>query len=262
MKALASHSSDCPKETLTTLYKQSIRPTLAYVSPVWHCSLADTYKKRLQTTQNQALRLITGCTRSTPIQHLHYKTKMIGLDDHMKIRDAHFIAASATHPQHPCNFLLNRPPTHRNLKQTPGHAYSNTLHQLPPTPPNKSQHKHIHDTIATNSIRSLPPNNILNAPPPLINDNEASLPRQTRVSLARFRCGHHTKLRAYQHRLDPNIDASCQLCTNAAAEHTTLHIFTCPHLDRLREDSGMTGVHDLWQDPLAASRFLGAAGLL
>ena len=262
MKALASHSNGCSKENLKTLYKQSIRPTLAYASPAWHSNLADTHKKRMQTAQNQALRLITGCTRSTPIPHLHHETKILILDDHMKIQDTHFIAAAAAHPQHPCQHLLNRPLTHRNLKRTPGHTYTDTLHQLPHTPPNKSLYKHIHDTIATQSIRNLPPNSILNSQPPPINENEASLPRQTRVSLARFRCGHHTKLRAYQHRLDPNTDASCQLCVTAATEHTTQHIFTCPHLDGLRQDSGVTGVRDLWLNPLAASRFLGTAGLL
>ena len=113
----------------------------------------------------------------SPAQHLHHETKILTLDDHMKIRDTHFIAAAETHPQHPCNYLLNCPPTHRNLKLTPGHTYSKTLHKLPPTPPNKLLSKHIHDTIATDSIRNLPPNNILNSSPPLINDNEDSLPR-------------------------------------------------------------------------------------
>ena len=38
----------------------------------------------LQWTQNAALRIATGCVRSTPVAHLHAELKVLPLEDHLK----------------------------------------------------------------------------------------------------------------------------------------------------------------------------------
>src|ERR1700755_3713229 len=55
--------------TLITVYKQFIRPTLNSASPAWYPATSPSNTEKLQKKQNTALRIIKGCTRTTPIQH-------------------------------------------------------------------------------------------------------------------------------------------------------------------------------------------------
>ena len=70
MKALPSTTFGHQKEAQTALYKQFIRPVLEYASPAWCPDLAPSHMSALQRTQNAALRVATGFTRSSPIPHL------------------------------------------------------------------------------------------------------------------------------------------------------------------------------------------------
>lgn len=58
---------DNKKESILNLYKQFLRPVLSYASMAWSLDLADTHIGKLQRVQNSALRIATGCTKSTPI---------------------------------------------------------------------------------------------------------------------------------------------------------------------------------------------------
>ena len=73
------------KETLTLIYKQYIHSVLEYASPAWAPNLAITHHNTLQTIQN-ALGIITGCTQTTPTNHLHYETQVLTLQDHINMR--------------------------------------------------------------------------------------------------------------------------------------------------------------------------------
>ena len=64
--------------------------------------------------------------------------------------------------------------------------------------------------------------------------------RADEVLLARFRARHHQSLRAYLHRLDPDINPLCPSCHQR--EHTLLHwLVSCPALDHIRQQ--MFGCH-------------------
>ena len=153
LKALAATDFGCHKETLHTLYKQYIRPTLSYASPAWASNLAHTHLNSLQTQQNKALRLITGCTNSTPIDHLHHETHILKIKDHLTIQNTHFIA-SASSPQHPCSQLVNPPATHRTLKKTPGQTYSQLLNSLPRPPPPTKAKENTYTTTSPHNLYS------------------------------------------------------------------------------------------------------------
>src|ERR1700755_2161825 len=49
-------------QTSIAIYKQFIRPTINYASPVWHLMLSHQNLMTLQITQNRAFSIITGCT--------------------------------------------------------------------------------------------------------------------------------------------------------------------------------------------------------
>jgi len=60
-------------------YKTMIRPVIEYGSTIWSPVISDTNLKLLQSTQNNALRIATGCTLDTNVQHLHEEMKTLPL---------------------------------------------------------------------------------------------------------------------------------------------------------------------------------------
>ena len=129
LKALTKTTYGHSKEDITTLYKQFIRPILTYSHTAWAPDTAITHLDKLQTTQNTALRIATGCTRSTPITHLHDETLVLPLKEHMDMRGTHFFS-SITDPFHPLHFMQTPRPTPRNIHTS--QTLPQSLH-LPPT---------------------------------------------------------------------------------------------------------------------------------
>src|SRR5437867_11444683 len=85
LKALTSTSWGKQKETLLATYKTLVLPVIEYASTIWSPVISDTNLHKLQTTQNNALRVITGCTSDTNTQHLHQETKTLPLSNHLKL---------------------------------------------------------------------------------------------------------------------------------------------------------------------------------
>src|SRR6476469_4398157 len=72
-------------ETLIATYKAITRPVIEYGNTLWSPIISYTNLNKLQATQNTALRIITGCTADTNIQHLHTETEILPLSIHLKL---------------------------------------------------------------------------------------------------------------------------------------------------------------------------------
>ena len=119
MNALSATSFVHSKESLTALFKQFVRPVLSYASSVWQPDLAQSHMQELQRTQNSALRIATGCTRSTPTAYLHAETKVLPLKDYLELRGTQIFSAAAA-PEHPLHEGLYNPVgTRRHIHTTP-----------------------------------------------------------------------------------------------------------------------------------------------
>ena len=173
-----------------------------YASPAWASNLAQTHHTTLQTLQNRALKTITGCTQTTRTDHLHHKTKVLKVKNHLELRGTQIIAAASSNPQHPLQYMAEHQGTARNIKKTPSREYTRKLTTLPPCPPRTGIKKHIHTHLTREYIGNLENNRLLGARPPDIHPSETSLPRVDRVHLARLRCGHHPALLSYRKILD------------------------------------------------------------
>ena len=57
-----------------------------YAAPVWSTTTSDTSLVKIQRTQNEALRIITGSHKMSSIHHLHSETKMLLVKDHLNLR--------------------------------------------------------------------------------------------------------------------------------------------------------------------------------
>ena len=171
MKALSSTAFGHSKESLTALYKQFIRPVLSYVSPAWAADLAPSHMQVLQRTQNAALRIATGCVRSTPVTHLHAETKVLPIKDHLDMRGTQTIASSAC-PGHPLrHFHLPRAPG-RPIHRTPASYYGSLRARIPPVPPGRTEKSWIHEFFVARSLSEPALNSLLNEVPPPISPDE------------------------------------------------------------------------------------------
>ena len=86
--------------------------------PLMDPDLSRTHVTSLQRTQNSALRIATGCVRSTPTPHLHAVSHVLPLREHTDMRGLQFFCASQAE-EHPCNHLHHPVQTRRSLRGTP-----------------------------------------------------------------------------------------------------------------------------------------------
>ena len=63
-----------------------------YASPAWAPGLSKTHINTLHTTQNYALKMITGCTHTSPTDHIHHDTNILKFEDHLNMRGTQFQA--------------------------------------------------------------------------------------------------------------------------------------------------------------------------
>ena len=82
--------------------------------------------KLLQSTQNSALRIITGCTADTNTEPLHIETKTLLLSNHLKLH-ATQLRQNSQLPTHPLHNLLPQPADLRKKKETIFDNWSGTI---------------------------------------------------------------------------------------------------------------------------------------
>ena len=133
IKTLSQNNIPHRKYILTTIYKQIIRTNLNYASPIWHPSITSRNLKKLQTTQNTALRAITGCLPTTHQQHLHEETKILPINTHLDIIGTQFYS-KILDQNHPCNRITLNPTEHRLTipPSSPAKYYSQIYNNIPP----------------------------------------------------------------------------------------------------------------------------------
>jgi hypothetical protein len=254
LKALTSTNWGKHKETLITTFKAITRPILEYGSTTWSPIISNTNLNKLQTVQNTALRIATGCTADTNIQHLHDETQVLPLDIHLKLQASQLKqkAQLATHPLHK---YTTQQQAARNMKQTIFHNNNYTTNINNASTDITEQDiqrniKSIHTTVVANYLANRKHNKIINEPAPKINETEQTLPRGTRRTLAQLRTGKSPFLRTYKHKIDPlsQPTPTCPLCN--IHEHTTQHLFTCTNI------ATHLTPRDLWMDPVGVAALL------
>ena len=252
------------KETLSLLYKQYIRSVMSYASPAWAPTISNTHHNTLQTIQNSALCIITGCTKTTPTAHLHSETRILPVRNYLDMRGTQFYAAASVNTNHPCHYMSEPHNASRNIKQSPHKHYQTLFSTIPPLAnPTLSMKKHLHTHFTCRAIQQLDRNTVLQAPPPDIHPSEVTLSRTDRVHLARLRAGHHPSLLSYQYRfgLGGTTDDTCPACR--IGPHSITHIMGhCTAHATLRRRHNINGVRNLWDYPTGAVAYLRATGLL
>ena len=83
----------------------------------WAAVINDTTWRYLQTAQNEALRIATGCHEMSHADHLHMETKLLPVKFHSELlAKQYWLSCYQSH--HPCHRLTSLPAPARNMKGT------------------------------------------------------------------------------------------------------------------------------------------------
>ena len=103
------------KETILITYNSLIRSLSLYTAPIWFLNGSPSLIQNLQTIQNSALRIATGCVRITCIDHLHEETKMLPVQDYRSLISFQYLAR-ALQPNNPSHSVVTFPSGIINIK--------------------------------------------------------------------------------------------------------------------------------------------------
>ena len=179
------------------------------------------------------MKIATGCTHDTNIQHLHDETNILPIYQHLQ------------HPTHPLHKLTIHPHTPRLKKQTTFNninyttnidTHPNTVTQQQITA-NSTQ---IHTSIVHTYLIQHNHNKLIQQIAPKISLSEISLSTETRHTLAQLRTNKSPILMSYLHKVDETHYPS-PLCKTHP--HTTEHLLNCTHLYT------WSNIMDLWMSP-------------
>ena len=231
-------------------YKAVMRPALEYVSFIWSPLASLTSINKLQVMQNAALRTATGCSQDTNIQHLHDKTLILPIHEHLQLYVSQYKQKHNIHHTHYTNILQ-----HSKAKNT---IFNNGRYTTNiPTDPHtftttdiKTNMCYIHTSIVSRLLATRGNNKILRTPPPHISSPEEIFPRLTCCTLARLRTNKSPFLKSYLHKVDAKSHPSPLCPLWKTHTHDTHHLFNCTHMRTILSPL------DLWTDPAGVTALL------
>ena len=191
----------------------------------WSPNASETNIDKPHIVQNTALRIATGCTHDTNTQHLHDKTNVLPIHQHLQLH-ASQIRQKAQHPTHPLHKLTIHPHTPRLIKQTTFNNinYTTNIDTHPDTVTQQqisANSTQIHTSIVQTHLLQRNHNKLIHQHAPKISSSELSLLRETRRTLAQLRTNKSPILISYLHKVDETHHTSplCPLCKTYP--HTT-----------------------------------------
>ena len=105
LKTLANRSFGADAVILRRLYLAIVRPIMEYGAPLI-MSMSKTNYNKLQLIQNEAMRVILGAHRSTPIKYLEVETDLIDIETRFHQLTAQYYARTSTRKNHPMEQLM------------------------------------------------------------------------------------------------------------------------------------------------------------
>ena len=137
-----------------------MEPSINYAAAIWAPYISNACFDSLQKVQNAALRIATGCHKSSTVEHLHMEAKFPLVEDHLLILSSQHLA-SALRPTHPSHAVVTAPHGPRNMKETLGHKCEASVapylsNGVIDPADYRLTLKKIHTDAIANSIKSFP----------------------------------------------------------------------------------------------------------
>ena len=169
-------------------YKAVRRSIINYAAPVWSTTLRDTNYRNIKYTQNEALRIATGCHKMSSVDQLHVEAKMLKVREHSELISAQYLAR-CLEPENLCHSITTRETPKRRLKETLFTRHRNTVEPMMLTDNRKATLQAIHTDSVNKAVKDQKRNIVLDGLPRPINDSEKDLTRKERATLAQLRSG-------------------------------------------------------------------------
>ena len=226
LKALAGTSWGQQKETLLMTYKAVGRSIINYAAPVWSPNLHDTNYRKIQYTQNEALRIATGCHKMSSVDHLHTEAEMLKVREHSELLSAQYLAR-CLEPGNVCHPITTRAAPERRMKETLYTKHRNTVEPMMVKNDRKATLQALHTDAVDKAVRSQERNVVLDGRPPPIRALKKSCPEGNVQPSLNLDPDHCRLLGSYKSRIKK--DASLNVCSDCGTSpHDVTHLFTCP----------------------------------
>ena len=195
-------------------------------APVWSPNLHDTNDRKIQYTQNEALRIATGCHKMSSIDHLHTEAEMLKVKQYSELLSTQYLARFLD-PGNVCHPITTRSTPERQTKETIYTRHRNTVEPMMVNNDRKATLQAPHTAAVVKAVQCHERNVVLDGRPPPINNSEKELTRKKRSTLTQLRSGHCRLLGSYKSRI--RKDASLDVCANCGTTpHDVKHLFVCP----------------------------------
>ena len=118
LRTLSNWNYGADAVVLRRIYLATIRPVIEYAAPVIH-TMSKKWKMKLQRIQNEAMRIITGAHRTTPIKFLEMETNIIDIDTRMEQLTIQYYARSTSRRGHPIRHILEETIEEESIRDKP-----------------------------------------------------------------------------------------------------------------------------------------------
>ena len=192
-------------------------------------NLHDTNNRKIKCTQNDALRIATGCHNMFSIDHLHTEEDMLKVREHSEIISAQYLA-KCLEPGNVCHSITIKATPERQMKKTLYTSHRNTVEPKMVKNDRKATLQALqalHTHAADKAVKSHERNVVLDGWPPPISSSEKDLTRKERSTLAQLRSGYCRLLGSYKSRIKK--DTLLYVCVDCGTTpHDVKHLFVCP----------------------------------
>ena len=151
LKALAGTSWGQQKETLLMTFKAVGRSIINYGAAVWSTSLRDTNYRNIQHTQNEALRITTGCHKMSSVDQLHVQDEILKIREHSELLSAQYLAR-CLEPGNVCHSITTGETPKRRMKETLVTRPRNTVEPLISADNRKATLQAIHTDAVNKAV--------------------------------------------------------------------------------------------------------------
>ena len=226
-------------------YKAVGRSIINYAAPVWSPNLHETNYRKIQYTQNEALRIATGCHKMSSIDHLHTEAETLKVKEHSELLSAQYLTR-CLEPGNICHPITTRAIHERQMKETLYTRHRNTVEPMMLKNDRKAK---LHTAEVVKAVQCHERNVVLDGRPQPISNSEKELTRKEHSTFAQLRSGYCRLLGSYKSRIKK--DASLNVCADCGTTpHDVKHILVCPAHPTTLIPS------DLWSRPTDAVREL------
>ena len=184
-----------------------------YSAPVWSTNLYVTNYRNIQYTQNEALRIATGCHKMSSVDHLHVEAKMLKVREHSELLSAPYLAR-CLEPGNVCHSITTRETPKRRMKETQFTRHRNTVESMMLANNMKATLQAIHSDAVNKAVKDQKKKIVLDGLPHPSNDPEKDLTRKERATLAQLRSGYCKLIGSYKSRIKK--DDSLDVCADCS----------------------------------------------